>query len=298
MTLGFVVTLVAPPDLVDLPAVASSVGAVLAAAGAAVGTADWLSPRACDLPIAGGTPAVLETHLNDILRSRPIDFAVHAAAGRRKTLLVADMESTIIRQELLIELGKRAGVSDRIAGITERAMLGEIDFADALRERVALLAGLSTGRLAEVRDEIALMPGARTLVATMRGHGARAVLVTGGFAEFAEPVGAACGFDEIHCNRLDIRDGRLTGRLSGPIIDADGKRAQLARACAAMGGTLDAAVAVGDGANDIPMLRAAGMGVAYRGKPAVRAAARYHVDHADLTAILHYQGYRDRDFIT
>ncbi|MGH6933007.1 MAG: phosphoserine phosphatase SerB [Dongiaceae bacterium] len=292
-----VVTLVAPSAIPDFAGITESARAVLTAGGASVGPTDWLSPgQACDLPFVGGDLKIVEAALHKILHPHPIDVAVQEAAGRRKALLFADLESTIIRQELLIELGKIAGIADRIAAITERAMLGDIGFADALRERVGLLAGLPVQRLAEVRDEIELMPGARALVATMRHRGARAVLATGGFAEFAAAVGAACGFDEVHCNRLEIRDDRLTGRLRGPIIDADGKHAHLVRACAAAGRTLDEAVAVGDGANDIPMLRAAGMGVAYHGKPAVRAAARYRVDHADLTALLYYQGYRHGEF--
>lgn len=295
----FVVTLVASPAATPFSLEIESARALLAAAGADVGATDWLSPgRACDLPYAGGDLSSLSTNLDAALSPRAIDFAVQPASGRRKSLLVADMESTVIRQELLVEMGRRAGLGERIAGITERAMRGEIGFAEALRERVALLAGLPVGELEGLRAEIEMMPGARGLVATMRRHGARAILVTGGFAEFAEPVGSLCGFDEVHCNRLEIRDGKLTGGLSGPLIDAAGKHDRLVRACADGGIAPAEAVAVGDGANDIPMLRAAGMGVAFHGKPAVRAAARYRVDHGDLTAILYYQGYRDGDLVS
>lgn len=272
--------------------------AALRETGARLDEVRWLKPGvACDLPFEGCEAAAAEAAVRARLGGAPIDLAAQPdGEGRRKRLLVADMESTIITGEMLDELGRLAGVEDRIVPITARAMRGEIDFAQAVRERVALLGGLSVEILDRVKDLIELTPGARTLVQTMRAYGAYTALVSGGFDWFTAPVQAACGFDEHRANRLEIRDGRLTGRVAEPILDRTAKRAALEALAAERGLPLDATAAVGDGANDIPMLRAAGLGVAFRGKAAVVAAARYRLDHADLTGLLYLQGYSESEF--
>jgi phosphoserine phosphatase len=207
------------------------------------------------------------------------------------------MESTIIRQEMLDELADMVGIKDRVADITWRAMNGEIDFKDALRERVALLAGLPAAMLEAAQARVTLMPGARALVATMRAQGARCVLVSGGFKVFTARVRDEVGFDADQANDLEIADGKLTGRPVEPILDKDAKLAALMRIAGENRIPLRETLAVGDGANDLPMLQAAGLGVAYHAKPAVAAGARARIDHGDLTALLYAQGYRAEDIV-
>jgi phosphoserine phosphatase len=226
------------------------------------------------------------------------DVIVQPEAGRRKLLLVADMDSTMIGQECVDELAEFVGLRERVAAITARAMRGEIAFEEALRERVALLAGLDVGVIATIlRERITLTQGARTLVATMRANGAYAALVSGGFTRFAEPIAARIGFDEARANRLETQGGVLTGRVTPPIAGARAKREALEALRAARGLALEATLAVGDGANDLDMLAAAGLGVAFHAKPKVAAAASARVDRADLTALLFAQGYRRADFV-
>lgn len=271
--------------------------ATVDAAGGRAGAPEWLAPDgACDIPLAELRGDV-EPALRAALAGEKIDLAVQPVAGRRKRLLVADMESTIVTRELLDELAGFAGIKQKIAAITERSMRGEVDFAQSLRERVALIGGLPTTVLEQVKALIVLTPGARTLVRTMRAHGAWTALVSGGFDCFTAIAAAACGFDEHRGNRLQIADGRLTGKVAEPILGPPGKLAALEALAAARGVTTADAAAVGDGANDIPMLQAAGLGVAFRGKPAVAAAARFRLDHADLTGLLYMQGYRAADFV-
>ena len=281
---------------------ADAVGAArsaLSRAGADAGDSRWLAEgQACDLFFSSLDPDRAEAAARDALLGARIDLAAQAAAGRRKALLVADMESTIIAEELLDELGRLAGLGERIAQITERAMRGEIDFAEALRTRVGWLAGMPASLLEEVRSRITLTPGARALVQTMRRHGARTVLVTGGFDCFAESVAKACGFDEVRANHLVVEDGRLAGRVREPVLEKGAKLAALRDAATRLNLPLSATAAVGDGANDLPMIEAAGLGVAFRGKPAVAAAARFRLDHSDLTGLLYLQGYRKEDFRT
>jgi len=198
----------------------------------------------------------------------------------------------MIRQEMLDELAEAVGIRDRIAEITRRAMNGELEFRAALRERLMLLKGLPAQVLADMLPRIQPMPGARTLVATMRAAGARCLLVSGGFRFYTRRVAADLGFDEEQANDLEIEDGRLTGRPVEPVLDKESKLAALCEACGRLGFGPDQAVAVGDGANDLPMLQAAGLGVAFHAKPAVAAAARVRIDHGDLTAVLYLQGYR------
>jgi phosphoserine phosphatase len=226
-----------------------------------------------------------------------VDALTTAVDGRRKRLLIADMDSTIVAGETLDELADFAGIKDRIAAITARAMNGELDFKAALRERVAMLRGLPVNALEHTWQRIRLTPGARELVTTMRAHGALTVLVSGGFSFFTSRVAALCGFDQHHSNTL-VDDGTvLTGCVAEPILDRDTKLNTLTGLAAALGLPLSATLAVGDGANDLDMLQTAGLGVAFRAKPIVAAAARARIDHANLRALLYVQGYREEDFV-
>lgn len=219
------------------------------------------------------------------------DVAVQPSEGRAKALIVADMDSTMITVECIDELADYAGIKPQIAEITERAMRGELDFAGALDARVALLKGLDEGAIDRcLADRVTLMPGAKTLVRTMKARGAYSVLVSGGFTRFADPVGAQIGFDRVVANRLVIADGALDGTVTRPIVDSGTKQAELECAIAQRGLTAAQALAVGDGANDLAMIRAAGLGVAYHAKPIVAAAAGVRIDHNDLTALLWAQG--------
>jgi phosphoserine phosphatase len=248
----------------------------------------WVEPdSACDILFAAAPDKA-----GIVLEADRIDVVVQGEAGRRKRLLIADMDSTIITVECIDELAGYAGVKDHVAAVTERAMRGELDFAAALAERVALLEGLP----AEVIDRcyaetVRLTPGARELVATMKRDGAQCLLVSGGFTVFAERVAAEAGFDRAAANVLGIEGGRLTGRVQGEVLGAEAKKQALLDAAAALELDLADTLAVGDGANDIPMLEAAGLGVAYRAKPAVSAVAAARIDHNDLTALLFAQGY-------
>ncbi len=293
-----VVTLVTNPHtpgldkrLVDLAA------AALADSGTPPTPAEWLAPGvACDLPLADAEPAAAERAVRAALGAAPVDIAGQPQLGRRKRLLVADMDSTVVAAETLDELADIAGIRDRVAPITAQAMNGEIDFAEALRRRVAMLAGLPESALAAALARLRPMPGARTLVRTMRAHGAGAALVSGGFRWFTERIAATVGFDCHEANELIVADGRLTGRVAEPILGSAAKLAALTRLAAERGLGLAETLAVGDGANDLPMLGAAGLGVAFRARPAVAAAARWRVDHGDLTALLYLQGYRASEF--
>ncbi len=278
-------------------ALVDSVTVALNEAGARVAPPDWLAPGiACDLPFDGLACGRAEDAARDRLDGAPFDVAAQPTAGRRKSLLVADMESTVIGQELIDELAEIAGVHGRIAAITARSMAGEIDFASSFYERVALLAGLTTGALAEVAGRITLNPGARTLIRTLRAGGVHTALVTGGFTCFAEVVARDCGFDEIRANELLIEEERLSGAVREPILGPKGKLMALTELAGQQGLALAATAAIGDGANDLDMVRAAGMGVAYRGKPVLRQAAGFRLDHGDLTGLLYLQGYRQEDF--
>ena len=278
-----VATLIAGPGAeAALPACAAALGEPVA----------WLAPAACDIAV-GDDAAKAEAAARAAIAGRPIDIVVQPADGRRKRLFVADFESTIIENEMLEELADFLGMRAHVAEITRRAMNGEIDFVAALNERVALLRGLPASVLDEAAARIRLMPGAQTLLATMRRAGVHTALVSGGFTVFAEPVAARLGFDRVVANRLDIADGKLAGTLTPPIVGAATKRETLVCLAAELGLSLDRTMAVGDGANDLPMLQEAGLGIAFHAKPAVAAAARWRIDHADLTALLYAQGYRE-----
>jgi len=223
---------------------------------------------------------------------------VQPAVNRRKRLLAADMDSTMIKVECIDELADFAGLKAEVAAVTEQAMRGELDFEAALDARVALLRGLDAGLIDRCREErVELMPGARTLVRTMRAHGAYCLLVSGGFTRFAEPVAVAIGFDAVASNRLVIEDGRLSGTVEKPIVGAEAKKAAMLAAAEARGIGTEAILAVGDGANDIPMIEAAGLGIAYRAKPAVAVAADARIEANDLTALLYAQGYLRSEWV-
>ena len=260
----------------------------------AVGTAPhWLSKGEA----AEFAPPQNLGELRKRLSNLPIDVNLVPTANRRKRLLIADMDSTMIQQECIDELGVVAGFGDQIKEITVRAMRGEIDFADALRERVGLMAGLDARVIDEImRDRITLMPGGKTLVATMKAHGAFTALVSGGFRQFTSKVAAHIGFDTNEANDLIIENGRLAGKVTEPILGKEAKLAALNHFSMLNGFTPADAIAVGDGANDIPMLQAAGMGVALHAKPRVQEAAPLHVNHGDLTALLYLQGYTKAQF--
>lgn len=226
-----------------------------------------------------------------------VDAVVVPAEGRRKRLLVADMDSTVVVGETLDELAAFAGVGERVAAITRRSMDGELDFAAALRERVALLRGLGLEALERTWAGVRLMPGARTLVATMRAHGAMCALVSGGFTWFTGRVAAECGFD-VHRANVLLDDGAvLTGLAGEPILDRGAKLATLRELAAGIGVGVEDCLAVGDGANDLDMVRAAGLGVAYRAKAVVAGEARARVEHGDLRALLYLQGYAAEEFV-
>jgi phosphoserine phosphatase len=283
-----VVTLIAGPGTAAaLPNCAASIAVEYD------GAVDWLGPTACDI----ACDAVTEAAVRAAIGNHAIDFLIQPAEGRRKRLLVADLEATIIENEMLEELADFLGLRAPVAEITRRAMNGEIDFVGALTERVALLRGLSETVLGEASARIRLMPGASALIATLRRDGVTTALVSGGFTVFAEPVAARLGFDRVIANRLDLADGKIAGTVRPPIIGAQAKHDALAALAAEFGLRLDETLAVGDGANDLPMLQAAGLGIAFRAKPAVAAAARWRIDHADLTALLYAQGYRAEEII-
>ncbi len=236
------------------------------------------------MSFAEGDAATIRAVIEDCLAPSAAVIADHEPSVPQ--LFVSDMDSTVIGQECIDELADFAGLKDRVAAITTRAMRGELDFETALRERVALLEGLDVGAIAQCLEaRIALNPGARTLVATLQAKGCRTVLVTGGFHHFADEVGARAGFDRVIGNRLNVRDGKLTGELTGPIVDAGTKRQTLETELALLGDQARS-MAAGDGANDIPMLRIADYGIAYDAKPKARQAANGWVDSDDLTDIL------------
>lgn len=259
---------------------------------------DWLAAGvAADVFFVSGELAAARARLEAALAGECIDVVVQPVEWRRKRLLVADMDSTVIEQECIDELAGFAGIRARISAITERAMAGELDFEAALKERVALLAGVTIAQIETILDRITLTPGARALVATMRAHGAHTALVSGGFTQFTQPVAARVGFHETFANRLEIVGGALTGVVIAPVQGREAKRAALAGLREKLSLPRGATLAVGDGANDLDMLREAGLGVAFHAKPKVAEAAQAKIAHADLTALLYAQGYRREDVV-
>jgi phosphoserine phosphatase len=286
-----IVTLIAnPAEFALTDAIVARVRAAIAG-----GEPDWLSAgEAADLATeAMPNRAAILAALDGV----PVDAIVGPAERRRKKLLIADMDSTIVTSETLDEIAAYAGLKDPIAAITRRSMNGEIDFSQALRERVAMLKGLSLDALAKTWARTALTDGARALVATMRANGAVTALVSGGFTYFTQRVAETVGFD-IHRANVLLDDGAaLTGEVGEPILDRDAKLAVLRELVSAHGLDMAETLATGDGANDLAMLREAGMGIAFRAKPIVAAEARAQVDHAGLRALLFAQGYRAEEIV-
>jgi phosphoserine phosphatase len=255
-----------------------------------------LAPSACEIPFDGAPETA--GAVRAALDGAAVDANVVPAAQRRKKLLVADMESTLIENEMLDDLAAMVGIGEEVAEITRRAMNDELDFRDALRERVALLAGLPVERMEDSAYGIRIMSGAATLVATMKAQGAYTAIVSGGFLFFTRLVRRKLGFDYDEGNDLEIASGSLTGEVREPVLNRDGKVNALKRIARELKLDVAETLAVGDGANDLPMLLAAGLGVAYRAKPAVAAKARIRIDHGDLTALLYLQGYHRSEFAT
>jgi len=295
-----ILTLVAAEPQALAPKLLETLNTTLRDAGAATGEIHWLAPndRACDLPFAHLAAERAHEIAGATLADLPVDFHAQPIVNRRKRLLIADMDSTIVTSETLDELAAEAGLKDVISGITARAMRGELDFAQALVERVAMLADLPESALAKTAANLTLCPGAATLVHTMKANGAFTALVSGGFKYFTSRVAVRTGFELDLANDLAVADGRLTGELQGPILDKDGKLNALRTLSAERGFAPADAVAVGDGANDLPMLLAAGLGVAYHGKPLLREQVRAQINHTDLRTLLFFQGYLAEDFVT
>src|SRR3954471_17755754 len=296
--MSFVATLICNPAN---PALDSTIVDGALAVLPSPGRAQWLFDEvAVDIPFAGSEDIkAIEARLRQARGDLPIDIVVQPAAFRRKKLFLADMDSTMIGQECIDELADFAGLKAHVAAITERAMRGEIEFEPALRERVALLKGMPTGVVDEVlAKRITPTPGGRELVATMGAHGAYTCLISGGFTLFTNAVAAMLGFQENRGNELLVEDGKLSGKVAEPVLGRAAKLATLVELREAFDlDDLDTLV-VGDGANDLGMIRSAGLGVAYHAKPAVAAAAHARIDFGDLTALLYAQGYRRDEFVT
>lgn len=281
----------------------SSARALLPMAGEPTWLARGIAADIAFTPEGGSGPSDTDTRaIADALRqtfgNAAVDVVVQPVADRRKRLLIADMDSTMIGQECIDELADLVGLKALVSGITERAMRGEIAFEPALRERVALLKGLPVTVIDDViAERITLMPGARTLVSTMRKHGAYTCLVSGGFTHFTKVVAGMIGFDEQHANTLLVEHGKLAGLVAEPILGREAKLERLLALTCDVHLPLEKTLAVGDGANDLAMIERAGLGVAYHAKPAVAAAAAARIDHNDLTALLYLQGYRRDEFV-
>jgi phosphoserine phosphatase len=294
--MAFVATLVAnPSNPVLTPALAEEAAAAVDASGLY-----WLADGvACDIALKdGANPDWQEALLRGVIGDAPIDVVVQNAETRRKKLLIADMDSTMIGQECIDELAAEAGLKDKVAAITARAMNGEIAFEPALIERVCLLKGLPLSVVGDVIEKrITLTPGGLELIATMKAKGYYTALVSGGFTVFTGPIAATLGFHENRANILIEKDGHLTGAVAEPILGKQAKVDALVDITTKLGISTADALAVGDGANDLGMLHLAGAGVALHAKPVVSAQVKIRIDHADLTALLYIQGYRKTDFV-
>lgn len=294
--MALVATLISNPKAAQLSqSVANMAGNALGAT-----TIAWLAPEiACDIAVPEGlSREAAEQSVRAALDGAPIDVAVQEAEGRRKKMLIADMDSTMIDQECIDELAAEVGIKDHVAAITARAMNGEIAFEPALRERVALLKGLDLSVIDRVIEgRITLASGGRELIATMRANGAYTALVSGGFTVFTSRIAAMLGFHEHRSNTLIEENGALAGLVAEPILGREAKANSLNEISQRLGITPAEVMAVGDGANDLDMLRIAGAGVALHAKPSVAAQAQIRIDHGDLTALLYLQGYRQEEFV-
>jgi phosphoserine phosphatase len=294
-----VATLICNParPVLDPAAIALAVGVLATAMDVRV-----LDPGiAIDIPFTpgGADDKAIAVRLRTALKDHPIDVVVQPLNGRRKRLFVGDMDSTMIEQECIDELADYVGLKTHVAAITERAMRGEIAFEPALRERVALLKGLPVVAVEEViAKRITLTPGGGILVATMRANGAHTCLVSGGFTLFTGRIAAMIGFDEHRGNMLIVEDGKLTGRVVEPVLGREAKLGTLVGLRDRLKLPVTDTLAAGDGANDLAMIEAAGLGVAFHAKPKVAEAAHARIDHGDLTALLYLQGYARADFAT
>jgi len=292
--MNHVATLIGTPNALDTAALTRARDAIPGA-----GVPRPLGPGAADIPFtlsAGANQRALAEHVRSLLND--VDVVVQPAGNRRKKLFLADMDSTMIGQECIDELADYADLKNQVAVITERAMRGEIAFEPALRERVALLKGLPTVTISEViLKRITLTPGATTLIAAMRANGAYTCMVSGGFTLFTLPIAAMIGFDDSRANMLALNGNLLAGHVKEPIFGREQKRSTLIELRTHLKLMKDDTMAIGDGANDMDMIAEAGLGVAYRAKPQVAAAATARIDHGDLTALLYVQGYRRDEFV-
>ena len=273
--------------------------ATIASQAVGASAISWLSPDvACDLSLPDGIAKdEAAGALRERLGAEAVDIVVHEATGRRKKILLADMDSTMIDQECIDELADEVGLKERVALITARSMNGEIAFEPALRERVALMKDLELSVVDRIiRDRLTLASGGRALVQTMRMHGAWTALISGGFDVFTAKIAEKLGFHENRANRLIVADGKLTGEVAEPILGRAAKAEALSDIAVRHDADAEDVLAVGDGANDLDMIQLAGMGVALHAKPAVAAEARIRIDHGDLTALLYLQGYREEEF--
>jgi phosphoserine phosphatase len=293
----YVLTLAVNSEFANLDTSSVAVATeALAKAGASLGAPDWLADDiACDIPFDSISPTTADTLIRAQLTD--VDIFAQPQSGRRKSLLLSDMDATMVTCETLDELADFAGKKNEIAEITARAMNGEIAYDDSLRQRVAMLAGLSVDSLEKTLVRMELTPGARTLVQTMRKNGAFTALVSSGFKFFTRHIREQIGFHEDVSNEFEIKDGTLTGEIDGTIMNKDGKLSALRRFVEQQGVALSDAVTVGDGANDLPMLQAAGLGIAFHAKPVVAASAQFQIKHSDLTSVLYAQGYKRNEFV-
>lgn len=296
--MNFVVTLIAADGTALNAEMMDGVRDALRTLGAETGQLDWLADnQACDLPFDDLAPDQADAAARGVIGDAEIDCIAQQSDGRRKSLLLADMDSTMVTSETLDDLAAQTGLGDVIAEITARTMNGELDFASSVKERVMMLKGLPVSALDDAYERIEISPGATTAVRTMKANGTHCLLISGGFTYFTSRIAEKIGFHEQMANDFIFEDGKLTGGVVDPVLTKDVKLQTLIARCSELGLPLAQSVCVGDGANDIPMLQAAGLGVAYRGKPSVRKEIPARLDHADLTGLLYAQGYRKEDFV-
>ncbi|MBT6094182.1 MAG: phosphoserine phosphatase SerB [Rhodospirillaceae bacterium] len=298
--MNHVLTLVAAQPEGLTPAIVAEAGAALNAESGVIGEPHWLaSGKACDIPFSADDITGIRMAVRAAINGpeKRIDLHAGPTFGRRKKLLLADMDSTIVTSETLDELAAFAGLKDEVAAITTRAMNGELDFEASVRERVRMLTGLDESLLARTFEDVELTSGAETLVRTMAANDARCVLVSGGFKYFTSRVAKLCGFHFDFANDFVIEDGKLTGDVAAPILTRHAKLDNLEAQAEELGLSLNETVAVGDGANDLLMIQAAGLGAAFHGKPLVAEMAPARIDHGDLMALLYYQGYSKSEFV-